>query len=227
VTVEPPDRPAASSAPALVQARRVTLSYDIAVLAEVDFELRDSDQLVVTGRSGSGKTSLLLVLAGLIAPTTGSVAWPGLSPDPLARRAEIAMVFQAPSLLPELTALENVCLPLRLRSISEAQAKEDALAALAVVGATATADALPAELSGGQQQRVAVARALAGHPRVILADEPTGALDRVHARQVVHALRERAAELGAGLVLATHDGELAAGFPADVVVEDGNLRRAA
>jgi ABC-type lipoprotein export system ATPase subunit len=227
VTVEPPAEPVALATPALVQARRVTLSYDAPVLAEIDFELRGGDHLVVTGRSGSGKTSLLLVLAGLIAPTTGSVAWPGLSADPSARRAEIAMVFQAPSLLPELTALENVCLPLRLRAVGEGQANENAQAALAVVGATATADALPAELSGGQQQRVAVARALAGNPRVILADEPTGALDRVHAHQVVQALRGRAAELGAGLLLATHDEELAAGFPAQVVVEDGNLSRAA
>jgi ABC-type lipoprotein export system ATPase subunit len=227
VTVAPAGEPAAPETPALVQARRVTLSYDAPVLAEVDFELRARDHLVVTGRSGSGKTSLLLVLAGLIAPTTGSVAWPGLSADPLARRAEIAMVFQAPSLLPDLTALENVCLPLRLRAIGEEQANESAQAALAIVGASATADALPAELSGGQQQRVAVARALAGHPRVILADEPTGALDRVYARQVVQALRGRAAELGAGLVLATHDAELAAGFPVEVVVEDGSLRPAA
>jgi ABC-type lipoprotein export system ATPase subunit len=211
----------------LVEAKRVQLVYDAPVLSGVDLDLREASELALVGRSGSGKTSLLLVLSGLVAPTGGTVTWPGLSEEPSLRKTEIAMVFQAPSLFPELTALENVCLPLRLRDVPEPEAKEEALAALTCVGAQSTADGLPAELSGGQQQRVAVARALAGKPRLILADEPTGALDRMHARQVLAALRARAAELGACLVVATHDHELAGTLGARAVVEDGLVRRAA
>jgi ABC-type lipoprotein export system ATPase subunit len=219
--------PIADARPLIVEALGAALAYDTPVLAGIDLDLVAGGELAVTGRSGSGKTSLLLVLSGLIAPTAGSVSWPGLSSDPLRRRAEIALVFQAPSLFPELTALENVCLPLRLRDMPEDEALDAANASLACVGAESVADALPAELSGGQQQRVAVARAIAGRPRLILADEPTGALDRVHARQVLMALRNRARELGACLVLATHELDLATGFHTHVVLADGRIREAA
>jgi ABC-type lipoprotein export system ATPase subunit len=134
------------------------------------------------------------------------------------------MVFQSPSLLPELTALENVSLPLRLRGWTREVAVGSAHRSLSELGLEHEVDALPAQLSGGQQQRVAVARALAGRPRLILADEPTGTLDRAHARLVLTALRDRARALGAGLVLATHDEELADVLTSRAVIEDGALR---
>jgi ABC-type lipoprotein export system ATPase subunit len=196
-------------------------------LGSIDLEVEEGAELAVTGRSGSGKTSLLLVLAGLVPPTDGIVRWPGLSEDAIARRFEIAMVFQSPSLLPELTAVENVCLPLRLRGWAQPVARAAARDSLSVVRLDAEADALPAELSGGQQQRVAVARALAVQPRLILADEPTGALDRDHATEVLTALRDHARAGGAGFVLATHDEELAGMMRTRVVVEDGSLRATA
>jgi ABC-type lipoprotein export system ATPase subunit len=212
--------------PVIVEATKVDLAFDAPVLSGVDLELQEGAELALLGRSGSGKTSLLLVLGGLVGPTGGSVTWPGLCHDPARRRAEIAMVFQAPSLFPELTVIENVCLPLRLRDVPEPEAKKEAMASLELVDAEATVDALPAELSGGQQQRAAVARALAGRPRLILADEPTGALDREHARQVLSALRARSADVGACLVVATHDIELADMLNARAWIEDGALRRA-
>jgi ABC-type lipoprotein export system ATPase subunit len=133
------------------------------------------------------------------------------------------MVFQAPSLMPELTALENVTLPLRLRNVDVESARVRAFAALVEVGVADVAGALPAQLSGGQQQRVAVARALAGRHHLVLADEPTGALDRVHARLVVRSLRDAVAATGGALVLATHDPELAAMLDQRVAVDDGHL----
>ena len=136
-------------------------------------EITPGSQVALTGRSGSGKTTLLLALAGLLTPTSGQVSWPGLHTDPHRRRAQIGMVFQAPSLMPELTARENVTLPLRLHDMDAAAASSAALAALTTVGIADAADALPAQLSGGQQQRVAIARALAGGHRLVLADEPT------------------------------------------------------
>jgi putative ABC transport system ATP-binding protein len=212
----------------LVHARAIRLDYGpTAVLRSIDLDVEERAELAVTGRSGSGKTSLLLVLAGLIPPTEGKIRWPGLSQDAVARRFEIAMVFQSPSLLPELTAVENVCLPLRLRGWAQPVARAAAHNSLSIVRLDAEADALPAELSGGQQQRVAVARALAVRPRLILADEPTGALDRDHATEVLTALRDHARSEGAGLVLATHDEELAGLMRTCVVVEDGVLRAAA
>lgn len=193
------------------------------VLRGLDLEVLPGAQIAISGRSGSGKSTLLLALAGLIAPSSGRVSWPGLSPEAPIRRGQIGMVFQAPSLMPELTALENVTLPLRLRDVDVDAARARALAALIEVGVADVADALPAQLSGGQQQRVSVARALAGRCRLVLADEPTGALDREHAHQVVQALRDAVAVTGGALVLATHDPELAALLDQQVAVDDGHV----
>jgi ABC-type lipoprotein export system ATPase subunit len=212
----------------LVTATRLGLRYGATrILHGVDLDIRPGSQVAVTGRSGSGKTTLLLILAGLLKPSQGSVAWPGLAADACLRRGQIGMVFQAPSLMPELTALENVTLPLRLRGTELQPAREDSLRALALVDAAALANALPAQLSGGQQQRVAIARALAGAHRLVLADEPTGALDRAHAHEAVTALREGVAATGGTLLLATHDPELAGLFDQQLAVADGALEPSA
>jgi ABC-type lipoprotein export system ATPase subunit len=217
-----------STPPPLVEARGVLLSLDAQpVLKGIDVTIGEGAELAITGRSGSGKTSLLLVLSGLMAPTSGDVAWPALDAKQHERRFQIAVVFQSPSLLPELTAVENVSLPLRLRGWTRDVTAGAAHRALSEVGLEAEQGALPSQLSGGQQQRVAVARALAGRPRLILADEPTGTLDRAHARLVLSALRDRARELGAGLVLATHDDSLADLLTRRAVIDDGVLRTVA
>ncbi|MGI8457147.1 MAG: ABC transporter ATP-binding protein [Propionibacteriaceae bacterium] len=191
------------------------------VLRGLDLEVTEGQQVALTGRSGSGKSTLLLLLAGLITPTTGVISWPGLDERPAVRRGQIGMVFQAPSLMPELTAAQNVTLPLRLRGATVGPAEEAALGALQAVGAGDLAEALPGQLSGGQQQRVAVARALAGRHRLVLADEPTGALDRGHAHEVVGALIDGVAANGGTLLLATHDPELVTFFDHRIAVSGG------
>ncbi len=209
---------------ALVAACGLDLRYGgTEVLRQVTLEVRPGDHVAVRGRSGSGKTTLLLVLAGLLAPSGGSVSWPGLGNDPVRRRGAIGMVFQAPSLMPELTAAQNVTLPLRLRGTPVDEARSRAASALAGVRAEDLADAFPDQLSGGQQQRVAIARALAGHPRLVLADEPTGALDHGHAQDVALALRNGVASTGGALVLATHDPDLADLLDRQLAVDDGAL----
>jgi putative ABC transport system ATP-binding protein len=212
----------------LVRAEAVGVRFGSTdVFRGVALEIAAGSRIALTGRSGSGKTTLLLVLAGLLTPTSGRVRWPGLDADPRRRRAQIGMVFQAPSLMPELTALENVTLPMRLRGTGLAEARTSAAAALASMAVADAADALPAQLSGGQQQRVAIARALAGNHRLVLADEPTGALDRAHAHQAALALRDGVAASGGALVIATHDPELAAMLDHQLVVTpDGHLSRA-
>lgn len=197
--------------PPLVSARSLGVRFGtFEVFRGVNLDIESGARVALTGRSGSGKTTLLLALAGLLNPTEGRVRWPGLDVDPRVRRGQIGLVFQAPSLMPELTAMENVTLPLRLRGTGVAQARAAALTALDTVGVADAGDALPAQLSGGQQQRVAIARALAGGHRLVLADEPTGALDRVHAHQVAAALLDGVAAAGGALVIATHDLGLAA-----------------
>ncbi|MGI9092551.1 MAG: ABC transporter ATP-binding protein [Mycobacteriales bacterium] len=197
------------SAP-LVQAERLSIRFGpTAVVDDVDLSVARGTELALTGRSGSGKTTVLLALAGLVPPSAGSVCWPGLHSDPKRRAAQIGLVFQAPSLLPELNARENVTLPLRLRGADQVSAISAAQIAMAAVDLADIGDAMPAELSGGQQQRVAVARVLAGEPLLVLADEPTGALDRVTAARVLTVLRDDVRSRGGGLVVATHDDELA------------------
>ena len=209
----------------LVSASTVGVRYGATqILRDVDLDIAAGSHIALTGRSGSGKTTLLLVLAGLLAPTEGDVTWPGLSADRTERRGQIGMVFQAPSLMPELTALQNVTLPLRLRGTDRQHAEAAALVALGHVRAADLADALPPQLSGGQQQRIAIARALAGGHRLVFADEPTGALDRAHAHEAALALRDGVAATGGALVLATHDPELAALFDQQLAVADGTIR---
>lgn len=214
----------ASATPAVVRAESASFVFGrTSVLRSVSVDIAAGSQTVMTGRSGSGKTTLLLGFSGLITPSDGTITWPGLDPDPHRRRGEIGMVFQAPSLMPELTALQNVTLPLRLRAVSRDEAAARALQAMAEVSADDLRDAYPFEMSGGQQQRVAIARVLAGRHRVVLADEPTGALDRAHAHDVVRALRDSVASSDGCLILATHDLEISAMFSNHLAVEDGQL----
>lgn len=209
----------------LVSARSMGLRYHTtAILHDIDLDISAGSHLALTGRSGSGKTTLLLLLAGLLAPSAGTVRWPGLSTDASRRRRQIGIVFQAPSLMPELTALQNVTLPLRLGGADRAHAVEDSRRALESVAAADLADALPAQLSGGQQQRVAIARALAGAHRLVLADEPTGALDRAHAHEAALALRDGVSATDGALVLATHDVELADLFDQQLSLVEGSFR---
>lgn len=208
----------------LVEARAVGLSFGRSrVLDGVDLTVRGGDQVALLGRSGSGKSTLLLALAGLLPVQRGAVRWPGLPADPAAWRAQLAMVFQAPSLVPELSAEQNVVLPLRLRGQARDAAYSAARAALADVGLLDAAGALPDELSGGQQQRVAVARVLAGRPLVVLADEPTGALDRATAEHVLSVLCAHVLSVSGALLLATHDPELADTLPGRLELRDGQL----
>jgi ABC-type lipoprotein export system ATPase subunit len=210
------------NAGALLTARGLGVSYgSTQIIRRLDLTLRPGADVALVGRSGSGKTSLLLALAGLLLPSAGSVQRFGLD------RRDIGVVFQSPSLLPELSAAENVALPLRLTDAAGArEAHIRAVAALSELGIDSP-DALPGQLSGGQQQRVAVARVLAGRPRVVLADEPTGALDRVTARVVLAALRSHRDNVDGALLVATHDTDVAATLLTRVTLDDGVLREAA
>jgi putative ABC transport system ATP-binding protein len=179
--------------------RAVVAVHDVTCAAE------QGARVAVVGPSGSGKSTLIHLLAGLDEPTRGSVRWPGLGGHPRHDATLVGVVFQGQSLIPALTAQENVALPLVLRDIPHREAQRLALHAMHRLGVDVFANQLPDELSGGQAQRVAVARVLTMKPRLILADEPTGRLDQVAARLVIDVLLAAADELGAGLVIATHD----------------------
>lgn len=189
----------------------------------VTCEVRAGQRIALTGPSGSGKSTLLHLLAGLDEPTTGTLAWPALGSRSSLRPGPVAVVFQGPSLLPPLDVLENVALPLVLAGVADADARSRAAEALALLGIDVLAAKLPEELSGGQAQRVAVARALAGRPRLLLADEPTGQLDHASGAVVVAALVDAAIHLGAALVLTTHDPLVAARLPERWRMADGRL----
>jgi ABC-type lipoprotein export system ATPase subunit len=186
-------------------------------------EIRAGDRVALTGPSGSGKSTLLHLFAGLDEPTAGTIEWPALGRRHELRPGPVGVVFQGPSLLPPLDVAENVALPLLLAGFDESEADAAARRALGRLDLDGLAGALPDELSGGQAQRVAVARVLAGRPRLILADEPTGQLDWHHAAAVVDALLEAATDSGAALVVATHDPRVAGRFPQRWSMDDGRL----
>ena len=192
-------------------------------LALTDCEIYCGQQIALTGPSGSGKSTLLYLLAGLDDPTTGTVTWPAIGDRAGLRPAGLAMIFQGPSLLAPLSVAENVALPLILGGVQDADAHAAAREALERLGLAGLACKLPDEISGGQAQRVAVARVLAGTPRLILADEPTGQLDAANGAAVIDALIEAGRQTGAGLVVSTHDPSIAARFPVRWEMHDGEL----
>lgn len=227
VVAAAPD-PATGRRPDLVRSERAAKTYGTgltAVVAVHDLTCRVTPdaRIAVTGRSGSGKSTLLHLMAGLDTPTAGAVSWPGLGGHPLARPGRVGMVFQGPSLLPALTALENVAFPLLLADLPAGAATARARDALHRLELSALADALPQELSGGQAQRVAVARALASRPTLILADEPTGQLDHCAADRVITVLLQAADDLSAALLITTHDHRIAARLPTRWTMQDGRL----
>ncbi len=197
-----------------VRARGVGRSFrqgdaEIFALLPATFEISSGERIAIVGPSGSGKSTLLHLIADLDLPTQGKIDWPALGARGTLRPAQIGIVFQAPSLIPTLTALENVELPLRLMG-SVANPSELARHALAKMQLDAVADKLPGELSGGQMQRIAAARAIALRPRLVLADEPTGQLDQPTAQKVIDALLDSLAGTDATLVVTTHDRAVAA-----------------
>ena len=202
----------------------------VTILEGIDLVIPSKTFLAIVGPSGSGKTTLLGLIAGLDRPAAGSVVIDGVplsgrSEDQLARlrREKIGMVFQSFHLIPTMTALENVQIPLELQGRRDAAAEAARL--LDVVGLSERGHHYPVQLSGGEQQRVAVARAYAGRPSLLLADEPTGNLDSKSGTRVLDLLLRLQREEGSTLILVTHDPAVAARADRIVTLRDGKIVR--
>jgi ABC-type lipoprotein export system ATPase subunit len=181
----------------------------VVAIAEATFEVRAGDKIALVGPSGSGKSSLLHIIGGIDRPTTGTIEWPALGARDELRPGPVAFAFQGPSLLPPLSVEENVALPLLLAGRPAAAASAAAQVMIGKLGLSEISAKLPEEISGGQAQRAGVARALVGEPSLILADEPTGQLDRGSALALMDVLLEQVESTGAALIVATHDTAMA------------------
>ena len=220
----------------LVSAKGIHKTYTLGqrsleVLRGVDLELRRGEFLALQGSSGAGKSTLLHLLGGIDSPSQGEI-WladrnlAALGRGALARlrNQEVGFIFQAYYLLPELDALENVCLPARMARTPAAQAEARGRDLLARVGLQERVEHKPYELSGGEQQRVAIARALINEPDLILADEPTGNLDSHTGDEIINLLCALRDEKQTTLIMATHDARLAARAPKIVELVDGQIQ---
>ena len=219
---------------ALIEARDLTKTYvmgeqTVHALRGVSLEIDEGDFVAIMGTSGSGKSTLMNILGCLDQPTQGVYLLAGeevevMTQDQLAsiRNRRIGFVFQQFNLLPRTSALENVELPMVYAGVSVAERRTKALAALERVGLAERGNHTPAELSGGQQQRVAIARALANSPQLILADEPTGALDSQTSEDIMRLLAELNAQ-GMTVVIVTHESDIAAWARRKIVFKDGRV----
>ncbi|MFI7322642.1 ABC transporter ATP-binding protein [Streptomyces venezuelae] len=195
------------------------------------FSIHPGEVVAVMGPSGSGKSTLLHCLAGIVRPDEGSITYNGRSLTGLSdaelsalRRSEFGFVFQFGQLVPELTCVENVALPLRLNGAKRKEAEATARTWMERLEVDDVTAKRPGEVSGGQGQRVAVARALATSPRVIFADEPTGALDSLNGERVMELLTDAARSTNAAVVLVTHETRVAAYSDREIIVRDGRSR---
>ena len=200
-------------------------------LAGAGLAVWPGEVVAVMGPSGSGKSTLLHCLAGIVLPDSGTVHYRGLEvssmpdgPRSALRRNEFGFVFQFGQLVPELTCLENVALPLRLSGMRRGAAERLALDWMGRLEVAEVGGKRPGDVSGGQGQRVAVARALVMAPKVVFADEPTGALDSLNGERVMSLLVDAAKQTGAAVVLVTHEPRVAAYSDREVVVRDGKSR---
>lgn len=215
----------------MIAAENVSRRFGATVaLAGASIEVASGEIVAVMGASGSGKSTLLHCLAGILVPDAGDVRYRETRLDRLPerersrlRREEFGFVFQFGELVPELSVRENVALPLRLGGIGRREADARALAWLDRLEVEDVADRQPGEVSGGQRQRVAVARALVAGPRVLFADEPTGALDSLNGERVMTLLSDAARTHGTTVVLVTHEARVAAYADREVVMRDGRV----
>ncbi|MGC0419013.1 ABC transporter ATP-binding protein [Embleya sp. AB8] len=223
---------------ALLSGRDLHKTYGATpALAGAEFTIRAGEVVAIMGPSGSGKSTLLHCLAGIVRPDSGVIHYAGRELTAMSdagrsalRRSDFGFVFQFGQLVPELTCLENVALPLRLNGAKRKTAEAQALDWMERLEVADLARKRPAEVSGGQGQRIAVARALVIRPKVVFADEPTGALDSLNGERVMHLLIEAARATNAAVVLVTHEARIAAYSDREIVVRDGrsqDLARAA
>ena len=226
---------AAGSGPALVEIRRVSKSYQrgeqvVPVLDDINLDIGRGEFVALMGPSGSGKSTLLNLVAGIDKPDAGGIAIDGVDITQLGegelagwRAASVGFIFQFYNLMPVLDAFENVELPLLLTGLSRAERRERVTMTLALVGLADRMDHRPNELSGGQQQRVAIARAIVSDPLLLIADEPTGDLDRTSAAEILALLQRLNAELGKTIVMVTHDPRAADAARHLIYLDKGQL----
>ena len=213
----------------------INLSYnvngnDIKVLKNINFEIKKNERVAIIGESGSGKTSLLMLMSGLEKPSTGSIIFQNIDFSKVneeektaIRKKKIGLIFQQFYLIPNYTALENVMFPMQINNIKNEKKKASLI--LSDIGLDHRKNNLPSELSGGEQQRVAIARAISFNPDIILADEPTGNLDRTNTERVSNLLLDYSKTKKISLVLVTHNINLAKKCDRLIHLFDGKIKK--
>tara|TARA_B100001027_G_scaffold147594_1_gene103212 strand:- start:1090 stop:1797 length:708 start_codon:yes stop_codon:yes gene_type:complete len=212
----------------------INLNYNlngnnIKVLENINFEIKKNERVAIVGESGSGKTSLLMLMSGLEKPTSGSIVFDNQNFSEISekkkteiRKKKIGLVFQQFYLLPNYSAIENIMFPMQLNNIANEEKK--ALSILVDIGLEHRKNNLPSELSGGEQQRVAIARAISFNPEIILADEPTGNLDKRNTERVSKLLLDYSKKKKTSLVLVTHNINLAKKCDRIIELNDGHIK---